>query len=252
MLQHACCGHQRDCGGGIRRVEQFADFCANPFLGKTIQPICQPRTGIYCIFVRPSLGVAIPCIKPEKPKDTQIIFADTQACVFDEPDTPCQQIGQAVQWVHKRSVRRCIKCVEREIAALGVVADIVGKCHNCPPSIGFDILAKRRDLVRFTVDHHRDGAMFDPCWHRSVTCRLGKPRDLFGGCAGRDIDIGNRLAKQRVSHAAPDDIGLMSGLFEHRKNSLRSLRLQPVTLQFHGNQTRSDIIFSIRAVAPQI
>ena len=106
--------------------------------------------------------------------------------------------------------------------------------------------AARRDFTMNALYARPDGVVVDPLGG------LGKRHHLVGPRVGGDVDVGDRATHQRVAHAAADEERLAPAGEEHGTHRLGLRRGEPVGRDPHGVCIRSDSVFSIRAVAPQM
>ena len=161
--------------------------------------------GVDAVF-----GVAIPRKEPEKAQDPQIVFPDPPPGVLDEADMPRPKVRQPAQRVRNRAVRRAIKRVHREIAATCVLGQSVGEGDDCPPAVRSHIAAERRHFERRRINDQGDRAVVDPRGQRPDPRGIGQCQNLLGPCIGRDVEIGDRRAKQRISYATAHEPRLMA------------------------------------------
>jgi hypothetical protein len=84
--------------------------------------LCNSR---QTLGIQSGLRVTVPCVEPEKPEDTQVIFTNTLTRVFNEAHTPRLEIRQTAQGVDHRTVRPGVKRVHREIAAPRILAGVM-------------------------------------------------------------------------------------------------------------------------------
>jgi hypothetical protein len=190
-------------------------------------------------------------VKAEKPQNPQVIFANARGRIAHKAHAPCHQVWQAAERVYHLTIGAGIKRIHGEIAPRGIFGQIVRKFDSGMTAMGLHIAPEGCDLKPFACDHHRDRAMFQPRGHGAQPCRLGQRDNRLGPRIGRDIDICDRNAHQRIAHATAHHIGLISGLFQQVQRLLRGRGFSPCAAYAHG-PTLSASPRKMRAVAPQI
>ena len=191
-------------------------------------------------------------MKAEKAQDPQPVLADALRRVPDEPHAPRAQIGQPAERVDHRAVGLGIERIHREIAAPRIGLEALAEGDLRVAAIGLDIGAEGRDLVGQAARHHGHGAMRDPRRHRLEPRRLRARHHRFGGRIRGDVDIADRLAEQRVAHAAADEQRPVPRPGQRRADRARLGPVDPRAVEPHARPARSASPRRIRAVAPQM
>ena len=85
-------GLQALCGLRFAQLLQRAGFeLTNALARQAMQPVDIFRNGREAIGIQSLRCRAIPSVKPEKPQNTQVIFANTLVRIFNKPHSPCAQ-----------------------------------------------------------------------------------------------------------------------------------------------------------------
>ena len=224
------------------------------------QPVAQCGAGGQ----RLQIGApAIPGQKAVKAQDAQVILGDAFARVANKAQPPRCEVGQAADRIQHPARGIGIKRVHGEIAAPGVLGNVVRKGHAGAATVGFDIAAKAGDLIARATRDHGNRAMVDPGRHRAQPGRLGQTHGRFGGGGRGDVDVRDRLAQQGIAHRAAHHKRLMAGAFQQvqdltqggivQKTAGDACRIGGGVGQRFGHAfSRSASACSTRAVAPQM
>ena len=156
-------------------------------------------------------------MEAEEAQDAQIIFGDARRRIADEAHTARLEIGKPADIIVHDAVGRKRERVHGEVAPLRVALPVAAEAHRRVAAEGLDVLAQRRHLERPALDHHRDGAVVDAGRHRLEAGGRGAAHHLRRQRRGRDIDVAQRHAEQRVAHRAADDARLLAVAVERRE-----------------------------------
>ena len=145
------------------------------------------------------------------------------------------QVGDAVEVVEHRAVTRHRHCVDGEVAPRRVRPPVVGEGDHGMPAVGLDVAAQGGDLEAPSSGDRRHRAVVEPGRH-GADARCVQRRVPARGTRGRQIDVGDGTARQRVAHGAADHPRLgHSG--EH--GGERRLRQEFRRVDPHSGRTRS-------------
>ena len=152
-----------------------------------------------------------------------------RAAGADEPDSPSQDIRVTLYRIEDFSLCRAIERVHGEVAPRRIRRPVVGERDARLAAEGLDIDRGGRDFERPAFGHERDGAMLDTGRMHAETRRLAPPHHLLGRQRRREVDIGDRLAEQRIAHRSAGDARLAARLASARRSTLLQRRLlEPV------------------------
>src|SRR3546814_8987491 len=91
-----------------------------------------------------------------------MILGDARRGVADKGHPPRVEVGEPAEPVVDRpGIGIGVERIDREIAARGIVAPVVGEGDRRAAAVGFDIAAQRRNLVMIAAGDRGDGAMRD-------------------------------------------------------------------------------------------
>ncbi len=112
--------------------------------------------------------------------------------------------------------------VHREVAPREIGLDVVGEGDFGLAALGpVHVGAERRDLEPLAVLLAPDGAEALTLQPDRVGPRTHQCLDRVGAGTGGDVDVGDVAVEQCVTDAAPDEIHLMAGGLEARRELLR-------------------------------
>ena len=182
-----------------------------------------------------------------------MILGDPLQRIADEANPAGRQIIDPAKKVMNRAAGRIgIKRVDREIAPRCVFAPIVGVSDRRPPAVGGDIPTQRRHLDGAGGKHRSDRAVRKAGGDGLDRSRLQRRQHRVGGQHRRQVDVLDRLPRQRIAHCPADDLGLSTIGLECGQQFRHPLTLGPGRVCDRHHCNRRDRLTIIAAVAPQI
>ena len=190
----------RSTATALGATSSFSSSSANTLARQGHQVVRARRAGVQrrCVGRLPKA-----CEEAEVAQDTQVILRDPLQRIADEADATRGKIVQPAEIVeHFARQGIGIQRVDREIAACGIGAPVVGEGDRRVPPVGRDVAAQRR--------HLDDGppcatAVTVPCaipvGHGLDPRRLQPIDDLLRRMARRDVDVGDGAG--RAAYRAP-------------------------------------------------
>ena len=203
--KHTILLHHLDRGHGVAGFQQFDELLHDALSRQRRQAIGGGSTG--------SAGVRITGASPETGLEPVIaqqpehILADPSGGIADKANPARVQIGQAAHRIINRPIGIEKNCVYGEITPRCVGGPVRVKSHTGAPAIGFDIPPQRRDLEPpgRRPGHGRDRPMIEPSGHHFDPGLLEEFDDALGLRRGREVDVADRAAQQRVANRTADE-----------------------------------------------
>ena len=184
-------------------------------------------------------AVRIRRLEAEEAQDAQIILGDAACRIADEADLASGEIVETADIIVDDAVRRDRQRVDGEVAPLGIDLPVAPERHIGFAAEGLDVLAQRRHLERYAIDDERDGAVLDAGRHRLDPGGGRAPHHLIGQRGGRDVDVAERHADERVARGAADDTRLLAAAVEEREHALHRRGTEPgIVGKPHGDRCR--------------
>ncbi len=221
----------------MRRDEKLHQFAADPLARQRREAVARDDAGVQPVAVRHA--VRIRRLEAEEAQDAQIILGDAAGRIADEADPAFGEIVETADVIVDDAVGRDRQRVDGEVAPLGIDLPVAPERHIGFTAEGLDVLAQGRHLERHPVDHQRDGAVVDAGRHRLDPGGNSAPHHLLGERSGRDVDVAQRHADERIARGAADHPRLLAAAVEeiehapHRRSAEPSIVGKP-----HGDRCR--------------
>jgi len=144
-------------------------------------------------------------MEAEEAENAEIVLADALMGIADETHDARFQVFASAERIVKRAIRIAIKRVHGEVAPLRIGKPVAREGDIGAAPIRRNIDAQRGDLEVTRGRDGGDGAVADAGGHDLDALRLEQLLRAFRRLGCGDVDVANRLAHQRVAHAAADE-----------------------------------------------
>ena len=134
-----------------------------------------------------------------------MVFGNALQRFPNEAHVPLGKVVQTSEIIeHLTGSRVGRQCIDREVAARGILFPVGRERHRRAPAVGGQVAAQRRHLIGMAVAHGSHGAVIYPRRYRLDPRFLETLHNLFWLQACREIDVADREIEKIVADSAAD------------------------------------------------